>query len=266
MAGDIKFPKIISISSVSIDEEHLQYLIEDCQTYRVGNKFIGAHPDNSLLFPFTNFINFDFERNCICNLVPSHFKLIKLASPVIDFIKVLQEKFFIEANPLNNEDSKFFNTLNCWSAASSQMGNAVCNLNVPEKYKICKSRYLYRGLTLDYSQKRDICDGQPIKFQSKKATSWCLSKQTANMFADNGWLNRKFGCVVQIPTKKADIIINMNKLRISSIFDENEVIVRGNGLDKISKEDIIWNTWDNYQSLPSTFKSMMPKSKVHHKI
>lgn len=135
------------------------------------------------------------------------------------------------------------------------------------KYKIVKSRYLYRGFWAPSDAPQSLDEKGYFEYNKNyKLTSWTTSPKIAILFAQ-GFYSKKdreqirkrhrkvtlltsCGVAIKKLTKDLDILVNLVTLPYYNKYKyQKEVIVIGNGISKIRKKDIIYHHWYKFRNV-----------------
>lgn len=144
-------------------------------------------------------------------------------------------------------------------------------LTIPKKFKQVKSKYLYRGMFISVNNYRKCLSGADIKLKKSVFSSWSTDLESAKNFIQVDLFSGgkpTQGIIIKVPTKELNILLNFHYiypfLTDSDLnFEvENEVLVNGSGIDKLTKEILVLPYGDKYS--PSS-EERLNYYKQHYK-
>lgn len=129
-----------------------------------------------------------------------------------------------------------------WKVLSSAKGmpknisDYALKLKAPSAWRTC-SKMVYRGFRLTEEQVAQVKRGQSIELDGRPVSSWTTDKSVAEDFILNF---QNTGVILSAKPAELDIILNTDKVKYLPDYmtSEHEVIVRGNGVDTISKKTV----------------------------
>lgn len=126
-------------------------------------------------------------------------------------------------------------TIMLWSSyidMPSHLEQLLLSCDVPSRYRVVSGDTLYRTLRLQNA----VSSSNTVSLKPRKCSSWTTELEVAEEFLE------EFGNVIlKMPTSKADVIVNLGHEDFSQLnryHSEYEVIVRGNGIDTVTTENI----------------------------